>query len=48
VVGIMKMNEGCVCTLRRQIAEEHGGNGSHALTVPTLTTAQREAMQDVE
>jgi len=44
VVGVMELNEQRVCALGRKVTKEHGGDGSHALTVPTLTTTQREAM----
>jgi hypothetical protein len=48
VVGVMEVNERCVCALRCKVTKEHGGDGSHALTVSALIAIQREAMQDVE
>jgi hypothetical protein len=48
VVGVMEVNKRRICALGRKVIKEHGGDGSHSLTVSAFMAAQREAMQDVE
>jgi hypothetical protein len=48
VVGVMEVNKRRICALGRKVTEEHGGDGSHPLTVSAFMATQREAMQDVE
>lgn len=48
MVGIVKVDKRGICALGFKVTKEHSGDRSHSLTVPTLVTAQRKAMQDME
>jgi hypothetical protein len=47
-VGVVQLHEGGVHAFGLKVVEEGGGDGAHALYVPAVLAAQREAVEDVE
>jgi hypothetical protein len=38
MISVVEVNKRCICTLGCKVAEEHGSDGSHPLTVPAPIT----------